>query len=460
MTFDAIIRTETTEIALADGVIAALEPAGALGDDAREIIDARGLDILPGLIDAHVHFNDPGRAAWEGWGSGTRALAAGGFTCGGRHAAELRPADPGRDALEAKLAAARGRRARRLRALGGLVPGNVERMDELAAGGVVGFKAFMADSGMDDFAGLRRPHAVRGHVPRRALGLPVAVHAEHAVIVRELGLRALAAGRTAMADFAASRPVAAEVAAIATALAIAGEAGCALHIAHVSSGRAAVLVAEARAAGADVTCETCPHYLALTAEDAERIGALAKCAPPLRDAEQRHGLRRAVRDGTIDYIASDHSPAPPRLKEGHAFTAWGGISGCQTTARVLLAQGLTSKDLAFLSAVRPAPRLRLPGAAASNWARMPICCCSTRRPTALRDGGRTGAPPPATPRWSVAALRDQAARTLRRRQHGRPRRQLGGRAPGALRATVTLAQVSGLQLRCPRRRCARRTTLA
>jgi allantoinase len=164
-----------------------------------------------------------------------------------------------------------------------------------------------------------------------------------------------------MADFAASRPVAAEVAAISTALAIAGEAGCALHIVHVSSGRAAVLVAEARAAGADVTCETCPHYLALTAEDAERIGVLAKCAPPLRNAEERHRLRRAVRDGTIDYIASDHSPSPPSLKEGHAFAAWGGISGCQTTARVLLAEGLTSKDVAFLCSVGPAFRLRLPG---------------------------------------------------------------------------------------------------
>ena len=212
------------------------------------------------------------------------------------------------------------------------------------------------------------------------LGLPVAVHAENAVIVRELGLRALAAGRTAMADFAASRPVAAEVAAIATALAIAGEAGCALHIAHVSSGRAAVLVAEARAAGVDVSCETCPHYLALTAEDAERIGVLAKCAPPLRDAEERHGLRRAVRDGTIDYIASDHSPAPPSLKEGHAFAAWGGISGCQTTARVLLAEGLTSKDLAFLCSVGPALRLRLPGGLHRAGRRCRICCCSTARP--------------------------------------------------------------------------------
>jgi allantoinase len=361
VSFDAIIRTELTDLALADGVIAALEPAGWLGDDAREIIDARGLDVLPGLIDAHVHFNDPGRAAWEGWGSGTRALAAGGFTCAVDMPLNSDPPTVCADALEAKLTAAAGSAHVDFALWGGLVPGNVEQMDELADAGVVGFKAFMADSGIDEFAACDDVALYEGMCRAAQLGLPVAVHAENAVIVRELGLRALSAGRTGMAGFAASRPVAAEVAAIATALAIAGAAGCALHIAHVSSGRAAVLVAEARAAGADVTCETCPHYLALTAEDAERIGVLAKCAPPLRNATERHGLRRAVRDGTIDYIASDHSPSPPSLKEGDAFSAWGGISGCQTTARVLLAEGLTSKDVASLCSLGPALRLNLPG---------------------------------------------------------------------------------------------------
>jgi allantoinase len=180
-------------------------------------------------------------------------------------------------------------------------------------------------------------------------------------MVRQLARRALAAGRTAMADFLASRPVAAEIEAITSALSLASEAGCALHIAHVSCGSAAALVAEARAAGADVTCETCPHYLTLTEEDAERIGLPAKCAPPLRSEDERAGLWRAVRLGTIDLIASDHSPAPPALKQGHAFSAWGGISGCQTTARVLLAEGLTTTELARLCAAGPAVRLGLPG---------------------------------------------------------------------------------------------------
>ena len=412
MSFDAIIRARSADMAIADGVIAAREEPGALGDDAREVIDARGLDILPGLIDAHVHFNDPGRAAWEGWGSGTRALAAGGFTCGVDMPLNSDPPTIDAPAFEAKLAAARGSAHVDFAFWGGLVPGSVEHMDELAACGVVGFKAFMADSGIDDFPACDDLTLYEGMCRAAVLGLPVAVHAESAVIVRELGLRALAEGRTGMADFAASRPVAAEVAAIANALAIAGEAGCALHIVHVSSGRAAVLVAEARAAGADVTCETCPHYLALTAEDAERIGALAKCAPPLRNAQERHGLRRAVRDGTIDYIASDHSPAPPRMKEGHAFSAWGGVSGCQTTARVLLAEGLTSKDLAFLCSVGPALRLGLPGGRIEPGASADLLLLDPS-PTTVLTAGELEYRHPHSP-FVGRPLRGRIARTLLR----------------------------------------------
>jgi len=412
VTFDTIIRSESADLAVADGVIAAREEPGVLGDDAHEVIDARGLDILPGLIDAHVHFNDPGRAAWEGWGSGTRALAAGGFTCGVDMPLNSDPPTIDARAFEAKLAAARGSAHVDFALWGGLVPGSIEHMDELAACGVVGFKAFMADSGIDDFPACDDLTLYEGMCRAAVLGLPVAVHAESAVIVRELGLRALAEGRTGMADFAASRPVAAEVAAIANALAIAGEAGCALHIVHVSSGRAAVLVAEARAAGADVTCETCPHYLALTAEDAERIGALAKCAPPLRNAQVRHGLRRAVRDGTIDYIASDHSPAPPRMKEGHAFSAWGGVSGCQTTARVLLAEGLTSKDLAFLCSVGPALRLGLPGGRIEPGASADLLLLDPS-PTTVLTAGELEYRHPHSP-FVGRPLRGRIARTLLR----------------------------------------------
>jgi allantoinase len=361
MTFDTIVRGGNIDVVIADGVIADVAPSGELGDDAREIIDATGLHVLPGLIDAHVHLNDPGRADWEGFSTGTRALAAGGFTCAVDMPLNSFPPTVHKVAFDQKVDAAQGNAHIDFALWGGLVPGNLNHMDELAECGVVGFKAFMADSGNEDFLACDDLSLFEGMRNAARLGLPVAVHAENAQMVRQLARRALAAGRTAMADFLASRPVAAEIEAITSALSLASEAGCALHIAHVSCGSAAALVAEARAAGADVTCETCPHYLTLTDEDAERIGLPAKCAPPLRSEDERAGLWRAVRLGTIDLIASDHSPAPPALKQGHAFSAWGGISGCQTTARVLLAEGLTTTELARLCAAGPAARLGLPG---------------------------------------------------------------------------------------------------
>jgi allantoinase len=360
MSFDTVVRGGTIDVAIADGVIAELAPGGELGEG-RETIDATGLLVLPGLVDAHVHLNDPGRSEWEGFATGTRALAAGGFSCAVDMPLNSIPSTVSASAFDAKMAAAKATAHIDFALWGGLVPGSVGAMEDLAACGVVGFKAFMADSGNDDFEACDALTLYEGMCRAAELGLPVAVHAENAAMVRELGRRALAEGRTSMAGFIASRPVAAEIEAIASAIALAGEAGCALHIVHVSCGSAAALVAEAKAAGADVTCETCPHYLALTDEDAERIGLLAKCAPPLRTPAERDGLWRALRLGTIDLIASDHSPAPPELKRGNALEAWGGISGCQTTARVLLAEGLAPSELARLCAAAPAERFGLPG---------------------------------------------------------------------------------------------------
>ena len=257
MTFDTIVRGGNIDVVIADGVIADVAPGGELGDDAHEVIDATGLYVLPGLIDAHVHFNDPGRADWEGFASGYARAGRRRLHLRGRHARQLLPADRPRAPGSRPSWRPRAGIAHVDFALwGGLVPGNVDRMDELAAGGVVGFQAFMSESGNEDFAACDDLTLYEGMCRAAQLGLPVAVHAENASMVRELGRRALSGGRTAMADFHASRPVAAEVEAITSALAMAGEAGCALHISHVSCGSAAALVAEARAQGADVTCET------------------------------------------------------------------------------------------------------------------------------------------------------------------------------------------------------------
>ena len=176
MTFDTIVRTETTELALADGVIAAVEEAGRLGDDATEVIEARGLDILPGLIDAHVHFNDPGRAAWEGWGSGTRALAAGGFTCAVDMPLNSDPPTLDAAALEAKLAAARGSAHVDFALWGGLVPGSIEHMDELRSGRRRRLQGLHGRQRHRRVRRLRRPSTLyQGMCRAASLGLPVAV---------------------------------------------------------------------------------------------------------------------------------------------------------------------------------------------------------------------------------------------------------------------------------------------
>jgi allantoinase len=303
-------------------------------------IDARGLLVLPGAVDAHVHLNDPGRADWEGIAMGTAALAAGGSTTAIDMPLNAHPPTVDGAAFDLKAARIAESAHVDIALWGGLVPGNVGRMAELAERGVVGFKAFMCSSGIDDFAAADEATLLDGMGEAARLGLPVAVHAESDAMTSTLAARAVSEGRTTMRDFLTSRPVEAELEAIERALALAQETGCSLHVVHVSSGRGVALVVEARARGLDVSCETCPHYLVLTDEDAERLGAVAKCAPPLRPAEEREALWSALVDGRLPLIASDHSPSPPELKQSpNAFEAWGGIAGAQTLLALTLDEG-------------------------------------------------------------------------------------------------------------------------
>jgi allantoinase len=245
---------------------------------------------------------------------------------------------------------------------GGIVPGNLEQLGPLAERGVVGFKAFMSTSGVDDFERADDLTLYEGMRAAAKLGRLVVVHAESDTITAGLAQRAIAEGRTSVRDYLDSRPAVAELEAIATALALAHDAGASLHIVHVSTGRGVALVAEARARGVDVTCETCPHYLVLTDEDAERLGVLAKCAPPLRPASEPEALWDALQNGTLPMVASDHSPAPAELKQGDAFTAWGGISGCQSLLPLLLTEDrLPLATVASVASTFPAERLRLSG---------------------------------------------------------------------------------------------------
>lgn len=355
MSFDVLIRGASVvgsgsdrrlDVAVVDGLIAELGPE--LPGPATEEIDAAGLQLLPGVLDGHVHMNEPGRTDWEGLETGTRALAAGGATAAIDMPLNAHPPTVTGAAFDAKRRCVEQSALVDVALWGGLVPGGVESMDELAERGVVGFKAFMCSSGIDDFPAVDDLTLYEGMCRAASLGLPVAVHAESQAITSGLARRARAAGRTAMRDYLTSRPALAELQAISRAIALARESRCSLHVVHVSTGRGVALIAEARANGVDVSCETCPHYLVLTEDDAEELGHVAKCAPPLRSDQEREALWRALADGTLPMVASDHSPAPWALKDGDdAFEAWGGISGCQTLLVLLLTEGHRARGLAI-----------------------------------------------------------------------------------------------------------------
>ncbi len=373
--FDLLIRrasvvTESAinrmDIGIAWGRIAALGPE--LSGSARETIDASGLHAFPGLIDSHVHFNEPGRAHWEGFDSGSRALAAGGGTLFFDMPLNSTPPTIDAASFDRKLAAAQANSLVDFAFWGGLVPGNVQHMEALSERGVVGFKAFMADSGIEDFPRADEVTLRAGMRQAARLGKIVAVHAESEEMIRSKTDQLLSAGSSSARDYLDSRPIPAELDAIGRALDMAGESGCALHIVHVSCGAGVALVASARKQGVNVTCETCPHYLTLTEEDVFRLGAVAKSAPPLRAKPAQDSLWEYLRSDQITTVGSDHSPSPPELKTGtNFFRVWGGISGIQHTLPLLLTEGHVQRNvvlpiIARLTSFNVAERFALPAA--------------------------------------------------------------------------------------------------
>jgi len=350
-----------TDIAVEDGQIVDVGPDLPA---APAEIDARGLHVFPGLIDVHLHFNEPGRTDWEGVATGSRALAAGGGTLFFDMPLNSTPCTVNGAAFDQKLAALTESSITDFALWGGLIPGNVPEMAELAERGVVGFKAFLCDSGLPEFPRADDFTLFDGLREAARLGLPVAVHAESQELTQGFARQIAPGDRNSVRAFLNSRPVVAELEAIQRASLLAREAGAKLHIVHVSSGRGVALAAEARARGTDVTIETCPHYLFFTEEDVERLGAVAKCAPPLRHASEQHHLWERLLAGAVDIVASDHSPAPPSLKSCDFSKAWGGIAGVQSTLPVLLDRGyharhLSLERIASLVATEPARRFRI-----------------------------------------------------------------------------------------------------
>ena len=349
------------DLAIEGGFIRAVEPEVPGG---QEEIDARGLFVFPGLIDVHVHFNEPGHTEWEGAATGSRALAAGGGTLFFDMPLNSIPCTVNAREFDLKRSALEASSVTDFALWGGLVPGNVQEMEALAERGVVGFKAFLCHSGLDEFPRVDDLTLWEGLREAARLGLPVAVHAENHELIAALSRRMIEQGRQGIRDFLESRPVLAELEAIQRATLLAGEAGARLHVIHISSGRGVLLAAEARQRGVDVSTETCPHYLFFTGEDVERLGAVAKCAPPVRDRKEQDNLWAELLGGNVDVIASDHSPSSPDRKAGEFWRAWGGIAGVQSTLAVLLDQGyhrrgLPLERIASLVAAEPARRFRI-----------------------------------------------------------------------------------------------------
>ncbi len=347
------------DIGVEGGKIVRLEPE-VMGAAAQEL-DARGLHAFPGLIDAHVHFNEPGRAEWEGVASGSAALLAGGGTVFFDMPLNSHPPLLTAKDFQAKRRAAEALSLTDFALWGGLTPDNLGRLDELADLGVIGFKAFMCNSGIPEFRAADDYTLYEGMRRAAQLGLPVAVHAENDALTAGLAARR---SDGSVRAYLASRPVLAELEAVSRACLYALETGCKLHLVHLSSGAGVRLAAEARAKGADVSLETCPHYLHFTGEDMERLGAMLKCAPPLRSSAVRDELWDALLTGWVDTIGSDHSPSSPDLKDNSDFfEVWGGVSGVQTTLSVLLthaeARGLSLERVAELTSSAPAERFNL-----------------------------------------------------------------------------------------------------
>ena len=320
------------------------------------VMDAGALAVLPGMVDTHVHMNDPGRADWEGAEHATRAAAAGGVTTVVDMPLNSIPATTSASALRLKRASLEGRCHVDVAFWGGVVPGNTPQLDPLAAEGVRGFKCFLSPSGVDEFTHVTEGD-LREALPHLArLQLPLLVHAE-------LPDRLLApeGDPRAYATWLHSRPPAAEGAAIDLLIDLAAESGASMHVVHLASADALPALHAARRRGLPITVETCPHYLTFAAEEVPDGATAFKCAPPIRERRHREALWQALLDGDIDLIATDHSPAPATLKhvhDGDFVGAWGGVASVQigfsVVATAAASRGISLERVAHWMASGPA----------------------------------------------------------------------------------------------------------
>jgi allantoinase len=295
-----------------------------------ELVEAGEAVVFPGLVDTHVHVNEPGRTEWEGFETATRAAAAGGVTTVLDMPLNSIPPTTSVAALETKRAAARSRCSVDMGFLGGVIPGNTAELAPLHAAGVFGFKCFLCPSGVDEFPAVSAGN-LRTAAPALAeLDALLMVHAEWPPALEQAGEPV--GDRRHYNTWLATRPVGAETEAVRFLIGLARETGLRIHIVHVSAPETVELITQARAEGVRITAETCPHYLGFAAEEIPDGATEYKCAPPIRESGSREGLWAALAQGQLDAVVSDHSPAPPTMKlrtEGDFLRAWGGIASLQ-----------------------------------------------------------------------------------------------------------------------------------
>ena len=341
-----------TDIAVKDGKIAKI----GSNLEGKEVIDADGLVVSPGMVDAHVHISEPGggyRDEWEGYVTGTAAAAKGGVTSFMEMPLNQVPATVDAETINIKYEAGKGKLQADVASFGGLVPFNLNGgIQELDESGVAAFKAFMSTCGdrtIDgDFQNVDDYSLYEGMRQIAKTGKVLAIHAENADVTDRLGEIAYENGADDFVSYVNSRPVFTEIEPIQREILFAEETGCRIHICHVATPKGIEVIKEARERGVDVTAETCTHYLYFTTDELDAIGPVVKCSPPIRDQEAQDGLWEQVMNGDIDFVTSDHSPCTPDLKDhDNVFDAWGGISGLQNNVDILYDEGVQKRGMSL-----------------------------------------------------------------------------------------------------------------